>query len=747
MEISGIYARDPSIILQNMNFSRYYRNRAQLIYSFDLNIIYILNQEAILTWKIVTTDSYYFIDAHTGEILRSETINKGASIGSGTNIEGEEVTFPVVFNNDISAYVLYDNERNIYMCDGSNTETVTRLVSSALNNSEQWSEFSEAISAYQNITEVFDYYSNILGRSGADGYRKPIWIVANYGSNIFNAYFFGEYTDVTLIRLGDADDFARCLDIIGHEYTHAINQDIWNPEYLNESGALDESYADIIGELIENSSLEEIGEDLNSNDPLRSFDNPHKYNQPTSVSDWMYKVSYCYKKGSHDDHKCDNGGVHYNSGIINYAANLIDQNWPEVNHTEELATLFYKSMYYLSSNSTFLDCRHAVLAAAQSMNMSDEKQTVIAEAFSDVGIENEDEEAWASAHHIIGDVRDTETGNIIVDAKIIATATEGLGGGIGYTDSSGKYDVKVNRAIYKVTVQAEGYNLYTIDSVDLSSWFEMNYYMDTIYLTPSKGATENVYAAGTITDALTGEALEGVTIKFRDGADNYDGDYAQTVAGLDIELTTDELGKYYTAALPAGIYTLEASKDGYVTGYLNIVSGNDEDCNNQNLAMMLNAEESGILEFNGNYYKFYDNSMTWEEAKAFCEEQGGYLAVINSAEENEAISQFLTEHGSKNCYWLGIYREDTEQVWKSVTGEAIEYTNWSSGEPNNQEGQEMYVHVYGKQDPTNSDNGIGEWNDASVNGASYAGDFYDLDNFGFICEYGSEDEENVSSDR
>ena len=49
-EIPGIYARNPSIILQNMDFSRYYRNRAQLIYSFDLNILVIqqtLNPMAI----------------------------------------------------------------------------------------------------------------------------------------------------------------------------------------------------------------------------------------------------------------------------------------------------------------------------------------------------------------------------------------------------------------------------------------------------------------------------------------------------------------------------------------------------------------------------------------------------------------------------------------------------------------------------------------------------------------------------
>lgn len=40
--IPGIYARNPSIILQNMNFSRYYRYRAQLIYSFDLNIMELI---------------------------------------------------------------------------------------------------------------------------------------------------------------------------------------------------------------------------------------------------------------------------------------------------------------------------------------------------------------------------------------------------------------------------------------------------------------------------------------------------------------------------------------------------------------------------------------------------------------------------------------------------------------------------------------------------------------------------------
>lgn len=40
-EIPGIYAQKFGDILQNMNFSRYYRNRGKFIYGFDPNIICI----------------------------------------------------------------------------------------------------------------------------------------------------------------------------------------------------------------------------------------------------------------------------------------------------------------------------------------------------------------------------------------------------------------------------------------------------------------------------------------------------------------------------------------------------------------------------------------------------------------------------------------------------------------------------------------------------------------------------------
>ncbi|MGN0486576.1 MAG: hypothetical protein ACI4GB_05015 [Acutalibacteraceae bacterium] len=37
--------------------------------------------------------------------------------------------------------------------------------------------------------------------------------------------------------------------------------------------------------------------------------------------------------------------------------------------------------------------------------------------------------------------------------------------------------------------------------------------------------------------------------------------------------------------------------------------------------------------FNGHTYQRFDESMTWKEAKAYCESLGGYLATITSSAE------------------------------------------------------------------------------------------------------------------
>jgi Zn-dependent metalloprotease len=50
------------------------------------------------------------------------------------------------------------------------------------------------------------------------------------------------------------DDY-NSIDILGHEFTHGVDQYTAELEYQFESGALDESFADIFGEWVQQQAL------------------------------------------------------------------------------------------------------------------------------------------------------------------------------------------------------------------------------------------------------------------------------------------------------------------------------------------------------------------------------------------------------------------------------------------------------------------------------------------------------------
>lgn len=64
--------------------------------------------------------------------------------------------------------------------------------------------------------------------------------------------------------------------------------------------------------------------------------------------------------------------------------------------------------------------------------------------------------------------------------------------------------------------------------------------------------------------------------------------------------------------------------------------------------------------------------ITWQDAKTEAESLGGYLAVITSAQENNAVR---TAIGGAWGGWLGIHKPAGGN-WVSLTGESVTYTNW-----------------------------------------------------------------------
>lgn len=142
--------------------------------------------------------------------------------------------------------------------------------------------------------------------------------------------------------------------------------------------------------------------------------------------------------------------------------------------------------------------------------------------------------------------------------------------------------------------------------------------------------------------------------------------------------------------------------------------------------------------FNGHTYEMYDLSMNWTDAKAFCENLGGYLVTITSEKEQKFI-ETLVEKGAKKEYWIGAYDENGNYRW--VTGEAFSYTNWAESEPNRTthgNRTEAYVHLYNVINPAYGSNGrLYTWNDMFENNIFETEEYiFSTEFVGFICEYG-----------
>ncbi len=156
-----------------------------------------------------------------------------------------------------------------------------------------------------------------------------------------------------------------------------------------------------------------------------------------------------------------------------------------------------------------------------------------------------------------------------------------------------------------------------------------------------------------------------------------------------------------------------------------------------------NAEAKSIVPVtsvfhNGHTYQLYDNGMTWQDAKEFCERNNGYLVTITSESEQKAIERLLVQ-GNKKQYWIGIKTHDRKPLW--ITGEKYSYSNWDRGEPNNSRrsdgNYEYYGHIYNEHNPHVGGSARYKWNDIYYDN-TFPGQehFFSLNNVGFILEKG-----------
>lgn len=111
---------------------------------------------------------------------------------------------------------------------------------------------------------------------------------------------------------------------------------------------------------------------------------------------------------------------------------------------------------------------------------------------------------------------------------------------------------------------------------------------------------------------------------------------------------------------------------------------------------------SGFLYFQDGCYLFSDKTAHWDEARLDCQKHGRYdLAIV----DNEELNEFLSLN-AKGHSWIGLQDKSNEGSFIWIDGEALAYSNWNAGEPNDL-GDEDCAEI--------RPNTNGKWNDLRCN--------------------------------
>ncbi|WMW22876.1 M4 family metallopeptidase [Methanolobus mangrovi] len=347
----------------------------------------------------------YFVDALSGEIVwkynNEQTHTR--TTGSGIGRYSGAVTINTVHDHGSAQYQLDDqwlpSSARVTTHDANGGYPPAPV---SEDNNNNWSAASQGpdVDCHLYTRMVYDYFFTVHGRDSYDDAGADMHIYANCGANWNNASWNGSY-----VKIGNGDgikyDPLCALDIIAHEWTHAVTEYTANLVYSGESGALNESMSDVFAALIAGNWI--FGEDawlLASAPGSRNMEDPTNgglYDPANPIDSVL--------AGHQPDHMTDKytgaqdyGGVHINSGIMNKAAYLIATGGThrgiricEGLGRDVLGIIYYQALTtHLVSSSDFSDMRDAVLDSLDDLYATNPHysrwRASIINAFAAVGI-------------------------------------------------------------------------------------------------------------------------------------------------------------------------------------------------------------------------------------------------------------------------------------------------------------------------------------------------------------------------
>lgn len=335
-----------------------------------------------------------WLDAHQGKLLRRRSLRHQCRSVAGTaqlHFYGEQTLF--LRDRDFPNY-----DYSLESCEDQAIHTKYFSLNS-FGEPRSWGWISNidhhrahwgqrdarATTAHWAAQQAWQYFAEHHDWYGPDDRGGHLRILVDWqppAGNPGNVAWYQAEGDRHYLYLGRQGELPMAsLDLVGHEYAHAIIRTASDLSYERESGALHEALADILGTLVEASQspngldwvmAQEVG-------GLRSLARPADYAQPsTYLTDPLWvstEASACEEPSSEPAPLGnDNCGIHTNSGVVNHWFYLLatggQQNGVQVSGIGLKATadlVFQMIRYYLDPTSDFLDARSASIQAASDL--------------------------------------------------------------------------------------------------------------------------------------------------------------------------------------------------------------------------------------------------------------------------------------------------------------------------------------------------------------------------------------------
>ncbi len=307
-----------------------------------------------------------FVDASSGEIVAShDQIHAMDVPASGISLYNDEVEFTAFEAGN--EFILLNNDPGVFTLDlNGSTDIGDGVPFSSPTPQFDDPEVRTGVQAHWGAEQTHKLLEETYSYDSYDGDGSVMLSYTSYGNNVFNAFWMGTYA-----VFGDGDGVENgplvSLDIVGHEFFHGVTQYSSGLIYADESGALNESFSDIFGKVVENFATGtnnwRIGHDIGlfNSGAIRNMEDPNEFEDPdTYMGDFW-----------------DPGGaVHTNSGVQNKWFQLMTDGGTGTNDNgddydvvgigiDDAGAIAFRNLtVYLTPDSEYVDARLGALQAA-----------------------------------------------------------------------------------------------------------------------------------------------------------------------------------------------------------------------------------------------------------------------------------------------------------------------------------------------------------------------------------------------